>query len=78
MCLSVWCRFGSDDLWNAVVCFQQHSLFIGKLWVPACDVLMCVSHALQSALESRQEARIEQIDFSAAFDNVNHQGILYN
>ena len=21
-CLSVWCRFVSDDLWNAVVCFQ--------------------------------------------------------
>ena len=36
-----------------------------------------VSHTLQSALESGQEARIVQIDFSAAFDNVNHQGILY-
>ena len=42
-----------------------------------CDVLLCVSHALQSALESGQEARIVQIDFSAAFDRVNHQGILY-
>ena len=31
---------------------------------------------LQSALESGQEARIVQIDFSAAFDRVNHQGIL--
>ena len=41
------------------------------------DVLFCVSHTLQSALESRQEARIVQIDFSAAFDRVNHQGILY-
>ena len=43
----------------------------------ACDALLCVSHTLQSALESGQEARIVQIDFSAAFDNVNHQGILY-
>ena len=42
-----------------------------------CDVLLCVSHTLQSALESIQEARIAQIDFSAAFDRVNHLGILY-
>ena len=37
-----------------------------------CDALLCVSHARQSALESGQEARIVQIDFSAAFDRVNH------
>ena len=36
-----------------------------------------MSHTLQSALESGQEATIVQIDFSAAFDRVNHQGILY-
>ena len=42
-----------------------------------CDALLCVSHTLQSTLESGQEARIVQIDFSAAFDRVNHQGILY-
>ena len=41
-----------------------------------CDALLCVSHTLQSALESGQEVRIVQIDFSAAFDGVNHQGIL--
>ena len=29
-----------------------------------CDALLWVSHALQSALESGQEARIVQIDFS--------------
>ena len=33
----------------------------------ACDALLCVSHTLQSALESGQEAQIVQIDFSAAF-----------
>ena len=38
-----------------------------------CDALLCVSHTLQSG----QEARIVQIDFSAAFDRVNHQGILH-
>ena len=38
-----------------------------------CDALLCVSHTLQSALKSGQEARIVQIYFSAAFDRVNHQ-----
>ena len=42
-----------------------------------CDALLCVSHTLQSALESGQEAGIVQIAFSAAFDRVNHRGILY-
>ena len=37
---------------------------------------MCVP-TLQSALENGQEARIVQIDFSAAFDTVNHREILY-
>ena len=41
------------------------------------DTLLCVSHTLQSALENWQEATIIQIDFSAAFDRVNHQGILH-
>ena len=36
-----------------------------------------VSHTLQSALESGQEARIVQVDFIAAFDRVNHQKIFY-
>ena len=42
-----------------------------------CDALLCVSHRLQSALERGQEASIVQIDFSEAFDGVNHQEILY-
>ena len=42
-----------------------------------CDALLCLSHTLRSVLESPQEAKIVQIDFSAAFDRVNHQGILY-
>ena len=40
-----------------------------------CDALLCVAHTLQNALEMRQEARIIQINFSAAFDRVNHEGI---
>ena len=42
-----------------------------------CDAPLCMSHTLQSSLESGQDTRIIQIDFSAAFDRVNHQGILY-
>ena len=38
-----------------------------------CDALLCVSHTLFTA----KEAGIVQFDFSAAFDWVNHQGILY-
>ena len=43
----------------------------------SCDAVICVAHTLQSAFEMGQEARIVQIDFSAAFDRVNHQGILF-
>ena len=42
-----------------------------------CDALLCMSHTLQSALESGQKAWIVQIDFGAAFNRVNHLGILY-
>ena len=42
-----------------------------------CDAFLCLSHTLQSVLETGQEAWIVQIDFSAAIDSVNHQGILY-
>ena len=42
-----------------------------------CDALLSLSYTLQSALESWQEARIVQIDFSSAFERVNHLGILY-
>ena len=37
-----------------------------------CNALLCVSHTKQSALESGQEIGIVHIDFSAAFDRVNH------
>ena len=36
-----------------------------------------MAHTLQSDLEMGKEARIVQIDCSAAFDRVNHQGILF-
>ena len=51
--------------------------FAYRKFLGTCDTLLCVPHTLQSALESVQEARIVQIDFSAAIDRVNHLGILY-
>ena len=42
-----------------------------------CDALLCISHTLQSALESGQEARSVQINFTAAFERVYDKGILY-
>ena len=39
------------------------------------EALLCVSHTQQSAMESGHEARILQVDFSAADDRFNHQGI---
>ena len=52
-------------------------MFAYRKGLGTCDVHLCVSHTMQSALESGQEARIVQIDFSSAIDRVNHQGILY-
>ena len=52
--------------------------FAYRKGLSTCDALLCVAHTLQSALEIGQEARMVQIDFSAAFDRVNHQGILFN
>ena len=51
--------------------------FAYRKGLDTCDALLCVSHTLQSALESGQKAWIVQIDISAAFDRVNHVGILY-
>ena len=53
------------------------TLFAYREGLGTCDELLCVSHTLQNALESGQEARIVQIDFSAAFYRLNHLGILY-
>ena len=63
--------------------FMEHSgvlpttQFAYRKGLGTCDELLCVSHTLQSALESWHEALIMQIDFSAALYRVNHLGILY-
>ena len=43
-CLSAWCWFILDNLWNAVVCFQTPSLLIGKVWVPVMHFCACPKH----------------------------------
>ena len=62
---------------SSFVYFVSTTQFVYRKILGTCDVLLCVSHTLQSALESGQEARVMKIDFSAAFDRGNHQGILY-
>ena len=51
--------------------------FAYRKGLSTCDALLGVSHTVQSALDSGQEVGIVQIDFSAAFERVNHQSILY-
>ena len=51
--------------------------FVYRKGLGTCDAILCVAHTLQNALDMGQGARIVQIDFSAVFDRVNHQGILF-
>ena len=53
------------------------SQFAYRKGLGTCEALLWVSHTRQSALDSGHEARIVEIDFSAAFDRINLQGILY-
>ena len=46
--------------------------FADRKGLGTCDALLCMSHTLQSALESGQAARIVQIEF-----RVYHLGILH-
>ena len=46
ICLSTWCLFVLDDLWNAMVCFQPPSLLIGKVWVPVMHFCVCPIHLI--------------------------------
>ena len=42
-----------------------------------CDALLTLVHDLQSGLDSRSEARVVSLDFSSAFDLVNHSALLF-
>ena len=56
--------------------FNQPVCLSERAWHLRCTSFR-VSHTLQSALKSGQEARIVQIDFSAAFVGSTIGGILY-
>ena len=59
------------------MCFQYSVFLLERSGLGTCDALLCMFHALLSALESGQEARIVHLDSSAAFDRVNNQAIFY-
>ena len=52
-------------------------MFVNRKGLRTRDALLCDSHKLKNALKSEKEAGIVRNDFSAAFDRVNHKGILY-
>ena len=41
------------------------------------DALLVLTHELQLSLDSRAESRVVSLDFSSAFDLVNHNALLY-
>ena len=43
----------------------------------AADALLLLNHELQSALDTNCESRLVSLDFSAAFDTVNHKGLIF-
>ena len=45
--------------------------------VGTTDALLVLTHDLQCCLDSRSEARVVSLDFSSAFDLVNHSALLY-
>ena len=43
----------------------------------ACDAVLTISNRVQRALDSGSETRMIGLDFSAAFDRVNHKALIY-
>ena len=42
-----------------------------------CNLLLTLDHVLQCSLDRAAEVRVVQLDFSAAFDRINHSGLFY-
>ena len=56
---------------------QEFCLITNMFFVRAWEQQICllhVSHILQRALDGGCEVKLVQIDFSAAFDKLNHEG----
>ena len=58
-------------------CAINHPVRLYRKGLGTCDAILCVAQTYR-VLWRWAGARIVQIDFSAAFDRVNHQGILFN
>ena len=57
--------------------FLPKCQFAYRKGLGTCDALLTIMHELQLALDKGYEARLVQLDFSAAFDRVSHDGLLY-
>lgn len=57
--------------------FIPKSQFGFRKGLGTCDALLTLSHDLQSSLDKGYESRVVAIDFSSAFDLVNHKALLY-
>ena len=57
--------------------FLPKGQFAYRKGLGTCDALITITHELQRALDSGAEARLVQLDFSAAFDRVSHEGLLF-
>ena len=51
--------------------------FAYRKGLSTCDALLSITHELQKALDNSSEVRLVQLDFSAAFERVSHDGILF-
>lgn len=56
--------------------FPSHQFGFRK-GLGACDAILTITNRVQKALDSGSEARMVGLDFSAAFDRVNHKALIF-
>ena len=57
--------------------FLPETQFGFRKGLGTADALLLLNHELQSALDTNCESRLVSLDFSAAFDTVNHKGLIF-
>ena len=57
--------------------FLPVAQFVYRKCLGCTDALLTISHHLQKSLDAGMESYIVQLDFSAAFDRVRHNGLLF-
>ena len=57
--------------------FLPETQFGFRKGLGTADALIMLNHELQSALDKNCESRLVSLDFSAAFDTVNHKGLIF-